>query len=307
MTDTARRAFLGAWLALAALLPLDGALAETPAPTLSPPLEQLAELERRHGGRLGVAILDTATGRRINHRGEERFPMASTFKWLLVAQVLQRVDAGEESLDRRVVFPASDLVSYSPVTEQHAGEPGMTVAELCEAAITWSDNTAANLLLATVGGPEGFTAFARSLGDEWTRLDRIEPDLNEATPGDPRDTTTPAAMLRDLHVVLLGDVLSTKSRDRLTDWLIANRTGDDRLRAGLPGWRVGDKTGSGMHAATNDLAIAWPADGGAPLLVTVYYAEAEGATSAERKAVIAEIGGILANMRSTARANAPQS
>lgn len=290
-----RRTFLGASLVLVAASPLARALAAV-APGTAAPLEALAALERRHGGRLGVAILDTASGRRINHRGEERFAMCSTFKWLLAAQVLARVDRREESLDRRVVVDGSDLVSWSPVTEQRTGEAGMTVAELCEAAVTMSDNTAANLLLATIGGPEGFTAFVRSLGDEWTRLDRIETALNSAIPGDPRDTTTPAAMLRDLQAVLLGEVLQPASRDRLVGWLVGNRTGDARLRAGLPdAWRVGEKTGSGGHNAHNDVGIAWPPDR-APLLVAAYYAETQDTSQEQRDAVLADVGRIVAGL-----------
>ena len=293
--DRRRRGVVGAILASPIVFSAAGVVraATTDA---EGPLDRLAALERRHGGRLGVAILDTATGRRINHRGEERFALCSTFKWLLAAQVLARVDAGEESLERRVVVPEADLVSWSPVTTDRTGAPGMTVAELCEAAVTMSDNTAANLLLATVGGPGGFTAFLRTLGDEWTRLDRIETALNSAIPGDPRDTTTPAAMLRDLQAVLLGDALQAASRERLVGWLVGNRTGDARLRAGLPAdWRVGEKTGSGGHASHNDVGIAWP-PGRAPLLVAAYYAEAEGTTPEERDAVLADVGRIVAGL-----------
>ena len=293
--DRSRRALVGAIVAVPVVVPLARAADFVAGPDARP-LDQLAALERRHGGRLGVAILDTGTGRRINHRGEERFAMCSTFKWLLAAQVLARVDRGEESLDRRLVVSESDLVTWSPVTTDRTGDPGMTVAELCEAAVTRSDNTAANLLLATIGGPEGFTAFVRSLGDDRTRLDRIETALNSAIPGDPRDTTTPAAMLRDLQAVLLGDVLQPASRERLVGWLVGNRTGDARLRAGLPPtWRVGEKTGSGGHASHNDVGIAWP-PGRAPLLVAAYYAESEDTAQAERDAVLADVGRVVAGL-----------
>lgn len=293
--DSKRRGVLGALVATPIVLSVGGALRAATV-QVTGPVDQLAALERRHGGRLGVAILDTGTGRRINHRGEERFAMCSTFKWLLAAQVLARVDRGEESLDRKIAVAASDIVAHSPVTGLHVGGPGMTVSELAEAAVTRSDNAAANLLLATVGGPDGFTDFARSIGDEWTRLDRIETALNEATPGDPRDTTTPAAMLRNLQAVLLGDVLQPGSRELLTDWLVDNRTGDTRLRAGLPAtWRVGDKTGAGGHAVNNDVGIAWP-PGRAPMLVTAYYAESEGTTQAQRDAVLADVGRVVATL-----------
>lgn len=253
---------------------------------------KFAELEHRNGGRLGVAAFDSASGRRIGHRSEERFPMCSTFKFLASAFVLARVDRGEEQLDRRVVYSAQDLVTYSPITKDHVGPAGLSVAELCDATMTLSDNTAGNLLLASFGGPVGLTAYARSLGDQTTRLDRIETALNEGLPDDPRDTTSPVAMLATMQRLLLGDALSAASRERLTGWLIANKTGDKRLRAGMPGWKVGDKTGTGGHGSANDIAIVWPT-GRAPLLVTVYYT---GSTIADeaRNDVIAEAGRIVA-------------
>ena len=291
--DHARRSLLAASLGAAAAIPLARAFAQDAG---EGPVARLVALERRHGGRLGVAVLDTVGGRRVNHRGEERFPMCSTFKWLAAALVLARVDRGEERLDRRVVFEAADLVPYSPVTEHHVGAPGMTMAELCDAAVTVSDNTAGNLLLASFGGPAALTAFARSLGDTRTRLDRIAPSLNEGKPGDPRDTTTPAMMLHDLQAVLLGDVLSETSRTQLTAWLVGTTTGGERLRAGVPSdWRVGDKTGTNNTGVTNDVAILWP-PGRGPLLVAAYYAEAATATQAQRNAVLADVGRIVAGL-----------
>ncbi|WP_246197544.1 class A beta-lactamase [Pseudoxanthomonas sacheonensis] len=255
---------------------------------------RLQALESVHGGRLGVSIFDTGTGKRIGHRADERFPMCSTFKFLAAAQVLARVDRGEERLDRRVVYTKDDLVAYSPVTEKHVGT-GMTLAELCHATVTVSDNTAGNLLLASFGGPAGLTAFARSLGDGVTRLDRWETELNEAVPGDPRDTTSPAAMLEDMRSLLLGDTLSPASRKQLADWLVATTTGDKRIRGGLPKeWRAGDKTGTSNNGVTNDIAIVWP-PGRAPLLVTAYYAEYPQPQEA-RNAVIAEVGRIAASI-----------
>ena len=251
----------------------------------------LADLERRVGGRLGVAALDTTSGRQAGWRSAERFPMSSTFKFLAAALVLSRVDRGDERLDRRIVFSANDLVTYSPVTQDHVGSGGMSVAEICEAAVTLSDNTAGNLLLASFGGPQALTAYARSLGDGSTRLDRIETELNEAAPGDPRDTTTPAAMLGDMQRLVVGDALSAGSRERLAGWLLACKTGDKRLRAGLPSdWRVGDKTGGGNNGTANDIAVAWP-PGRAPILVAVYFT---GSTIADdaRSAVIADAGRI---------------
>lgn len=251
----------------------------------------LRDLERRNGGRLGVALLDTATGRRSVHRGDERFPMCSTFKFLAAALMLARVDRGEEKLDRRVFFTDGDLVPYSPATKDHVGAGGMTVDAICAAAVTLSDNTAGNLMLASFGGPTGLTAFVRGLGDPVTRLDRIETELNEGTPGDPRDTTSPLAMLGTMQKLVAGDVLSAASRDRLIGWLVANKTGDRRLRAGVPaGWRVGDKTGTGGHGSANDIAVAWP-PGRAPVFITAYYT---GSTISDeaRSAVIAEAGRI---------------
>lgn len=257
--------------------------------------QRLSALERRHGGRLGVSILDTASGRRIGYRGGERFLMCSTFKLLAVAAVLARVDAGRERLDRRVVFDRRVLLAYAPVTSRRVGEPGMSVSELCEAAITVSDNTAANLLLASMGGPAAVTAFVRGLGDQVTRLDRTESDLNVGSPGDLRDTTTPDAMLATMQVLLLGDALSAPSRDRLIGWLRACSTGTDQLRAGLAaGWTAGDKSGSGRRGETNDVAIIWPPRR-KPLLVTAYYAGST-APVADRHAVLAEVGRIAASI-----------
>jgi beta-lactamase class A len=249
----------------------------------------LADLEKIHGGRLGVCIVDGATGRRIEHRADERFALCSTHKFLAAAFVLQRVDAGQDSLDRRVRYSKEALVAYSPATEKHAGDEGMTLSELCEAAVTLSDNTAANLVLDSLGGPAGFTGMARAIGDETTRLDRTETALNEAKIGDPRDTTTPAAMAADLRKFVLGDALTPSSRERLTGWIVGNTTGGKRLRAGVPkGWSVGDKTGSGGNGQTNDIAVIWPPDRG-PIVVTAFYAESA-ASDDVRAAVLAEVG-----------------
>jgi beta-lactamase class A len=256
---------------------------------------RLAALERRHGGRLGVAMLDTSTGQYVGHRADERFLMCSTFKVLAVAAVLVRVDQGREQLERRITFGKEVLLAWAPITSRHAGDHGMTVGELCQAAITVSDNTAANLLLATLGGPAAVTRFVRTLSDPMTRLDRIEPDLNVTSPGDLRDTTTPTAMLADLQSLLLGDTLSAASRGHLIDWFCANTTGNQQLRAGVPAsWRVGDKTGSGAQHEVNDIGILWPPQR-KPLLVTAYYtgstADIDG-----RHAVLAAVGRIAASI-----------
>lgn len=253
---------------------------------------RLSALEQQHGGRLGVAILDTGSGLRAAHRGGERFLVCSTFKLLLAAAVLARVEHGEEKLDRRIVFDESVVLDYAPITKQHVGPPGMTIAALCEAAITLSDNTAANLLLEAIGGPAAVTHYARTLGDTSTLLDRTEPSLN------PYDTTTPLAMLADMQKVLLGDALLQTSRKRLTHWLLDCQTGLQSLRAGLPsGWKIGDKTGQwdGNGAgANNDIAIVWP-PGRKPLLVTAYYMN-HTTDPVGRKAVLAEVGRIVATV-----------
>lgn len=277
-----RRATLGGLLSLplvphAALAASDAAL-----------VEQLGDIERKVSGRLGVAVLRGDGQTVAAHRGDERFPMCSTFKLLLVAGVLARVDKGHEQLRRAVAYSKDDLVTYSPVTGPRVDTGAMSIADLCEAAVTQSDNTAANLLLETVGGPSGLTQFLRSVGDSVTRLDRIEPWLNEAAPGDPRDTTTPRAMAGTLHELLFGNSLSAVSRERLAGWLRSNRTGDERLRAGLePGWTAGEKTGSGERGTTNDVGVLW-SPRGAALIVAAFLTECE-ATPDRRNAALAAV------------------
>ena len=281
MRSISRRTFIAAAMTSG----VDIAMAQPGANDARSP-HAIEVLERHFGGRLGVAFLDTGSGRRMGYRADEAFPMCSTFKFLVGALVLSRVDRGEESQSRRIAYSQRDLLSYAPTTSKHLAD-GMTVGDLCEAAITLSDNTAANLLLASFGGPAALTQFMRSTGDVVTRLDRNEPSLNEAAPGDPRDTTTPDAMLAALQKFVLGDALSTSSRATLTQWLIGCRTGDTRLRAGVPAdWRVGDKTGTGDHNTANDIGIFWP-PGRAPLIVTAFYTQSR-AKDVERDAVLAE-------------------
>jgi beta-lactamase class A len=250
--------------------------------------QQLAQLERRYGGRLGVTIVHTTTHRRHGYRNSERFLMCSTFKALAAAAILARVDKGTETLRRRIPITPDTMLSYPPVTSTHVGDT-MTVAGLCEAAITLSDNTAANLLLASMQGPAAVTAFARGIGDHVTRLDRIEPALNVGSPGDLRDTTTPDAMADTLRTIVLGDVLSPTSKALLTQWLRATTTGDKKLRAGLPGgWQAGDKTGTGPHGESNDIAVLWPPHD-APRVVAAFYVNPN-IDEAARSAVIAQVG-----------------
>ncbi|KWI88880.1 class A beta-lactamase [Burkholderia ubonensis] len=233
----------------------------------------LAELERATGGRLGVHALDTATGRRVQHRADERFPFCSTFKAILIAAVLAESVARPALFTQRVTYRQADLLEWSPVTEKHV-DTGMTVGELCEATAQYSDNAAANLLMKLLGGPAAVTAFARSIGDDTFRLDRWEPELNTALPGDARDTTTPAAMAASLRALALGDALPAPQRAQFAQWLRGNKTGDKRIRAGVPtGWQVGDKTGTGDYGTTNDIGVLWPPARG-PIVLTVYYTQA---------------------------------
>jgi beta-lactamase class A len=254
--------------------------------------ETLAKIETESGGRLGVAVLETASGSLTGHRSDERFPMCSTFKALTAAAILVKVDAGKEQLTRRIPIEQKDILSYAPVTKQHVGQD-MSVAELCDAMVTLSDNSAANILLASMDGPSSVTNLARSLGDDITRLDRIEPDLNEATPGDIRDTTTPAAMAKNLKALAAGNVLSAASRAQLIAWLVGCKTGDAKIRAGLPkSWHIGDKTGSGDHGSSNDIAVIWP-DDRPPLIVASYLTETT-APDDKRNATHAAVGRAVA-------------
>ncbi|MGR4864382.1 class A beta-lactamase [Caulobacter sp. LARHSG274] len=286
-----RRLLLSAFAGLPALAIARPGLAAQSVRLTSGISRSMVALESRSGGRLGVAALDTRTGAAFGHRADERFPLCSTFKVLVAGLVLSRVDRGLERLDRRIVYGKEALLFTSPVTEKHVGA-GLTVGELCEATVTRSDNAAANLLLDSFGGPPALTAFLRTLGDPVTRLDRHEPDLNEARPGDPRDTTSPRAMLGSVRALTLGAALSSASRQRLVDWLVANQTGDRRLRAGLPpGWRVGDRTGSDGRTTTNDVAVIWPP--GRPLLLVAAYLTGAAIDDDARNAVIAEVARIL--------------
>jgi beta-lactamase class A len=270
-----------------AALAMPGLLHAAPEPSsnLQAAFEQL---EGTNGGRLGVSLWDTATNRRAGYRADERFPMCSTFKFLLAAAVLQRVDRRQQKLSRELAIPQKPLLSNSPLTEPHAGAT-MSIAELCHAILTRSDNTAANLLLETIGGPSGITQFARSIGDTVTRLDRTELALNESLAGDPRDTTSPAAMVHNLSAVLLGSLLSPASRHQLTRWMEANVTGLDRLRADLPtGWRAADKTGTNGEHTSNDIAVFWPPNR-KPILVAAYITQCPGPET-KRAAMLQQIG-----------------
>ncbi len=257
--------------------------------------KRIKAIETRLGGRLGVAALDTGSGGRIEHRADERFPMCSTFKFLAAAAVLHRVDEKQDAMSRFIPYTEADLLEYAPVTKEHVEEGGMKLDALCAAALQVSDNTAGNLLLRIIGGPEGFTRYARTLGDKQTQLDRIEPDLNSALPGDERDTTTPGAMAANLRSLLVGEALSQTSRQQLDAWLAANQTGAETIRAGLPShWKVGDKTGRGANGSTNDIAILRP-PGKPPILLAVYFVGST-APRKELQSAIAEVARIVAEM-----------
>jgi len=235
------------------------------APAAPAELAGVDALEAAYGARVGAWVLDTGTGQVLEHRGDERFAHASVIKLLLVALVLQQAD----DLDAVVPIGAEDVLEYAPTTAQHVGV-GLPLRQVMEAAVVVSDNTAANLLVEQLGGPARVQELVRALGNDVTRVDRVEPDLNEATPGDPRDTSTSEALGRSIEQVVLGDVLTPERRDLLQQWLRGNTTGDAAIRAGVPaGWTVGDKTGSGGHGTRNDAGVVWPADGGAPVVVVL--------------------------------------
>lgn len=235
----------------------------------------LKAIHKRIGGRLGVHVLDSQSGRRIGYDEHSRYAMASTFKMLLAAALLWQADRGAFPLSRRLPIARKDVLPNSPAVEAQLinGADSMTVQDLCKAIVTQSDNAAANILLTGIGGPATLTDFMRGTGDEVTRLDRIEPELNSNLPGDPRDTTTPRAMVDSMLRIFTQDILSLPARALLIDWMNNSRTGMDRVRAGMPrSWQVGDKTGTGHNGAVNDLAIAYP-PGRRPIFIAVYMSE----------------------------------
>jgi beta-lactamase class A len=257
---------------------------------------QLRALEQAHSARLGVCAYDTVTGRTVLYRADELFPMCSTFKTIAVAAVLRDLDRDGEFLAKRIRYTEKDVTQtgYAPIT----GLPenladGMTVADLCAAAIEYSDDTAANLLLRELGGPEAVTRFCRSIGDGVTRLDRWEPELNSAEPGRLTDTSSPRAIGRTYARLVLGDVLGAWHRERLTGWLLADTTSGNRFRAGLPkDWTVADKTGSGGYGTTNDVGIAWPPDRG-PVVLAVLSTQHDAAAPVDEP-LVADTAALLA-------------
>lgn len=253
--------------------------------------KDFAAIEAQLKGRLGVSAIDTGDGRELLYRADERFAMASTFKLALAAAVLAKVDQGALSRDQMVPYTSADLFDYAPVTRAHVAKGALSIEALCAAVVEVSDNSAANLLLPLVGGPEGFMAFLRAHGDKTTRLDRTEPTLNTNLPGDPRDTTTPNAMRETVRTLALGAALSPASRASLEAWMVNSTTGLNRLRGGFPKeWRVGDKTGNGGNGATNDLAIAWPPHR-KPIVIAVYSSNTD---AAARELAFADIARLIA-------------
>ncbi len=254
----------------------------TPATT-----DALRSLEQQHGARAGVFVIDTGTGRTVGYRQDERFTFNSTFKGLACGALLRAHPLQTGFFDQVIHFTADKLVPASPVTSTRV-DTGMTVTELCDAAITRSDNTAGNQILELLGGPQALNDFLRGLGDQTTHMDRWEPDINTDIPGDDRDTSTPAALAEDYRRLVLGDVLAQPERTRLTAWLLANTTGDARIRAGLPAdWKTGDKTGSGDYGTANDVAVTWPAGGAAPLVIVVLTAKPDKAAEYDNPLVAA--------------------
>jgi beta-lactamase class A len=260
-------------------------------PLLAAPESRIADIERRHGGRLGFFAFDTGSGRTLAYRADERFLMCSTFKGLLAALIYAKVDAGRENLSRTISYTESDLIFTSPITKANVGKGAMSISDLAQAMLEYSDNTAAILLMRSVAGPSGLTKFLRSLGDTVTRSDRYEPNSNKHSGA--LDTTSPRAIVSSAHKILLGDVLKPESRARLEAGMVACKRGVRRIRASLPdGWIIGDRPGENVTEESNDYTIVRP-PGRAPLLVAAYYDAAKTST-ADREAVIREAGSVFA-------------
>lgn len=257
--------------------------------------KQLATLETSSGGRIGVFALNTENNTHVEYRANERFPFCSTFKIMAVSAILKKSMTDSHLLQQKITYTKKEVDSsgYAPITKNHIAH-GMIIGELCAAAITYSDNAAINLLLKKLGGPNAVTAFAHSIGDHTFRLDRSEPTLNSAIPGDFRDTSTPAAMEKSLQQLTLGDTLKSPQREQLQRWLKSNTTGNSRIRADVPkGWLVGDKTGTGAYGTTNDIGIIWPPKC-SPIVVVIYFTQNKKDATA-RDDIIASVTHILIN------------
>lgn len=296
MTSLSRRQLVLASLSLTAVaacgraeVPAAADHSEQPVPPTDPRIEAI---EQRSGVVVGVHAVDLPTGRWVAHRGKDRFAMCSTFKGYAVAAVLARVDRNLLTLGDTVTIVPSEVVTYSPVTQPRAGEP-MTLDELCRAAVQQSDNSAANALLRVLGGPQAITEFARSIGDDQSRLDRWETELNSAVPGDPRDTSTPLAMAVGYRAILAGDALTPMSRRTLQDWMRANETSS--MRAGLPGWSTADKTGSGDYGTANDVGVAYGPEGQQLVLSIMTRSATDDAEAPNQRELIGEVAALVAD------------
>ena len=256
-------------------------------------IEQLTKLESSFGGRIGVYAINTANDEKIDYRVNERFPMCSTAKVMVCGAILKDSMKNSDLLQKTIQYAQKDIVVWSPITEKHV-TTGMTISELCAAAIDYSDNTAMNLLIKQLGSPQAVTKFARSIGDKIFRLDRWETELNSAIPGDVRDTTTPVEMAKSLQKLTFGNVLGISQREQLQTWLKENTTGATRIRAGVPkGWIVGDKTGGGAYGTNNDIAIIWPPKC-PPIIVAIYTTQTK-PDAAPNDKIIAEVTRIVLN------------
>ncbi len=261
--------------------------------------KKLADLEASSGGRIGLFVINTGDNTRIQYHAKERFPMCSTSKVMAVSAILKRSTKDKHLLQHKIAYTRNDidLSGYAPITKNHIID-GLAISELCEAAITQSDNTAMNLLMKKLGGPEAVTSFAHSIGDNKFRLDRYEPELNSAIPGDLRDTTTPKAMAESLNKLAFGKALEPTQQNQLLAWLKGNTTGSARMRAGVPeGWLVGDKTGTGNYGTTNDIGIIWPQNA-SPIVVAIYFTQNK-KDATPRDDVIASVIRILINSLKT--------
>ncbi len=281
------------WIAVAVLALLTSCVSSPQKDSQSSVKEKIAELEFSSGGRIGLSAINLENDKRVQYRADERFPFCSTFKTIAVAAILKKSVTSSHLLKKRISYDSEDIKKsgWSPVTEKQLAK-GMSIAEFCSATLQYSDNTAVNLLIKELGGLEAVNAFARSIGDDAFRLDRWEPELNEAEPGDLRDTTTPSAMEKSLQKLLLGDALPLPQREQLISWLKGNTTGNTRIRAGVPtGWVVGDKTGSGSYGTTNDIGVIWPANG-APIVLAIYFTQ-KSKDAESRSDLIASVTRIL--------------
>ncbi|WP_417863202.1 class A beta-lactamase [Vreelandella venusta] len=255
-------------------------------------LTEVERIEEQLDARVGFAAYDLETGQRWEYNADQLFAMSSTFKTLACAALLQRVDEGSEQLERRVEVSASDIVTYSPVTEAYVDNREISLFELCQATLTTSDNTAANLILQAIGGPQAVTEFVRALGDSVTRLDRWETELNEAAPHDERDTSTPNAMVSNLEKLVVGNALSPQSKNQLRVWLVNNEVADGLFRSQIPDeWVIGDRTGAGGFGSRSITAVIWPPER-EPTIVAFYITETD-ASFEERNSAIAELGSVI--------------